>query len=110
MVVSDDDARGSVGQRIRENLPRVYRCPVDQPDGHDPNVQDLVRAVDAGAEKMLLLPVRIVAHMREKIGRGLDLRPFRLDAAPGDLESRQNQSCLRISLAFLLGEILGPNA
>ncbi len=86
MIMRHDDRRGTVCQRIAEYLPRMYRGPVNQTDGHDPDVQDLVRAVYGGAEKVLLLPVGVMAHMREEIGRGLDPRPLRLDAPPCKLQ------------------------
>ena len=65
------------------NTSRGEPAPVDQADRHDPNVEDLVRTVDAGAEEMLLLAVRVVADVGQEIGGGLDFCSLGLDAAAG---------------------------
>ena len=61
-----------------------------------------VRAVDAGAEKVLLLAVGVVPDMRQQVGRGFDLRALRLDAAAGELDRREDQRGLRVAHALEL--------
>ena len=85
-------AGGAIGQRVGEDFAGMHGAAVDQADGNDPDVQDLVRAVDGGAEEMLLLAVGVVADVGQQIGRGLDLRAFRLDAAAGELDGGQDEA------------------
>ncbi len=49
MIVGNDDRRSAVGQRIGEYLARMHRTAVDQANRNDANVEDFIRAVDAGA-------------------------------------------------------------
>jgi len=53
MVVRDNDAGGAVGNRIRKNLERMNGTSVNQANRNDTDVQDFVRPIDGGAEKML---------------------------------------------------------
>ena len=65
MVVSDDNRAGPVGNSVRKYLARMHGATVDQTNGDDPDVQNLVRAVDRGAEKVLLFTVCIMSDLRE---------------------------------------------
>ena len=49
VIVGDNNSRSTVGQRIREDFARMNRTPVKQANRNDADVQDFVRAVDAGA-------------------------------------------------------------
>ena len=49
VIVGDDDSRSTVGQRIREDFARMNRAPVYQANRNDADVQDFIRAIDAGA-------------------------------------------------------------
>ena len=62
-----------------------------RPIGNNPDIQNFIRSIDAGAEKMLLLPVGVVSHMGQQIGGVSILAPFGLDAPPGKLHCRQKQ-------------------
>ena len=67
MVVGNDHCRGAVCECIRKDLARMDGATVDQANGNDPDVQDLVCSVDGGAEKVLLLPIRVVPDMRQQV-------------------------------------------
>ena len=49
VIVGNDDSRSTVGQCIREDFARMNRTPVNQANRNDADVQDFIRAVDAGA-------------------------------------------------------------
>ena len=49
VIVGNDDSRSTVGQCIRKDFARMNRAPVNQANRNDADVQDFVRAVDAGA-------------------------------------------------------------
>ena len=63
VIVGDDNRRRSIRQRVRKHFARMDWRPIDQSDRNDPDVQDLVRSVDAGAEEVLLLAVSVVPYM-----------------------------------------------
>jgi len=70
VVVGDNDGGSAVGESIGEDFAWMHGTAVDQTDGHHADVQNLIRAVDAGAEEMLLLAVGVVADMREQVAGG----------------------------------------
>jgi len=109
MVVRHNDGRGAIRQGIGENFPRMHRRPIDQPDGHDPDIQDFICPVDAGAEEVLLLAIRVMPHMGKQVGRRLDLRPLRLDTASGKFDGGKDQGCLGISHTSEAAEVFFPN-
>ena len=41
MIVGDDDRGGAIRQRVGKHFARMNRAAVNQPDGYDPDVQDL---------------------------------------------------------------------
>lgn len=45
VVMGEDDGGGAVGDYVGEDLARVHLAPVQQADGDDPLLDDLVRAV-----------------------------------------------------------------
>ena len=69
MIVGDDDAGGAISNGVGKDFARMNRAAVNQADGNDADVQDLVRAVDRGAEEMLLLAVGVVADVRQQVRR-----------------------------------------
>lgn len=52
------------------------RRSINETNGHNPNIQDFISAVHGGTQKMLLLMVSVVPHLRHKrreqlfVGRG----------------------------------------
>ena len=69
VVVRHDDTRSAVRQRISEDFTRMNWAAVDQPNGHDPDIENFVGPVDGGAEKMLLLAVGKMSNQGEQIRR-----------------------------------------
>ena len=65
MVVRYDDAGGSVSHGIGKDFARMNRAAVNQTNRDDPDIQNLVRTVDGGAQKMFLSPVGEVADVRQ---------------------------------------------
>jgi hypothetical protein len=45
--VGDDDGRPAVGECVGEDFARMHGAAVDQHNRHDPDIQNLVRTVDA---------------------------------------------------------------
>ena len=90
MIVGDDDRGGAIRQCVREDLSWVHRRPVDQTNGYDPNVQDLIRTVNGRAKEMLLLAVSVVSDVGQQLGRRFDLRTVGLDSPAGKLNPCQN--------------------
>src|SRR3989304_2034798 len=60
VIMRHDNRRGSIQKDIRKYLSRVDRRFINQAYGYNPDIQDFVRPIDAGANKVLLLPVSIV--------------------------------------------------
>ena len=54
----------------------------------DPDVQDFVRAVDGGAEEMLLPTVGVMADEGQEVSRRRDFRARGFDAAAGEFDGR----------------------
>ena len=69
MIVRHDDGRSAVRQCLREHFAWMNRTAVDQTNRHDADVQDFIRSINCGAEKMLLLSVGVVSDMRQQVSR-----------------------------------------
>jgi hypothetical protein len=85
----------------------MHGTAVHQPDGDDAYLHDLIRAVEGGAEEVLLLAVRVVTHERQQIGGGRDLHPVGLDAAAGEFDGGEQQCRLGVPHALELGQVVG---
>src|SRR5271157_93111 len=107
MIVGDYHSRGTVRERVCKDFARVDGAAVDQTYRNHPDVEDLVCAVDGGAEKMLLLPIRVVPDMWQQVGWRFDLRPLGFDTTPGELDGRQNQGGFGIAHAHKLRQVFG---
>src|ERR1017187_5296048 len=105
MVVRNNDAGGTVGNGVSKNFARMNWAAVNQTNRNDTDVQNLVRTVDRGADEVFLLPVSVVADVRQQVGWSLNLRALWLDASSGELDGRQNQRGLRIAHAFKLRQV-----
>ena len=97
MIVGDDDAAGAVGHGVGEDFARVHRAFVRQADGDDAYIDNLMRAVERGAEEVFLLAVGVVADERQHVGGHCDFHALRLDPPAGELDRGEEERRLGVT-------------
>ncbi len=101
-----DHGRCTINERIGKHLQRVHMASVNKTDGNNPDIDNLICAVNRGAEKMFLLTVYVMPDMRDQIGGGFNANSFRADAAAGKLNGSQNLGSLGVADAVKLFKIV----
>ena len=90
MVMSDNHGGSPIGNRVCINFSWMNRCPVDQTDRDDTNIENFIGTVNRGTQKMFLFTIGKMADMWQQIGRGLNPRSLRFNSSSSKFDGSQN--------------------